>query len=88
MYNNDVIMVCRMYLLLQNIDADWVLSFPERVDPYKTLRGGVKFVDIIPYFAASKILKKNMKSTAINDVISPKLWMHKKSQWVNGYYLK
>jgi len=46
----------------------------DRVAPFKRLRGGVKFVDVIPKTASGKILRRMMKE----QLLKGKLWISAK----------
>jgi 4-coumarate--CoA ligase len=39
----------------------------ERVNPYKRLRGGVVFIDIIPKSPSGKILRRELKDKALEE---------------------
>ena len=44
---------------------DWVR---ERVNPYKRLRGGVVFIDVIPKSPSGKILRRELKDIALKEL--------------------
>jgi 4-coumarate--CoA ligase len=43
---------------------DWIA---ERVNPYKKLRGGVVFIDVVPKSPSGKILRRELKEKALKD---------------------
>jgi acyl-coenzyme A synthetase/AMP-(fatty) acid ligase len=45
--------------------ADWIA---ERVAPYKKLRGGVLFIDAIPKSPSGKILRRELKDKALQEI--------------------
>jgi 4-coumarate--CoA ligase len=45
--------------------ADWIA---ERVAPYKKLRGGVLFIDAIPKSPSGKILRRELKDNALQEI--------------------
>jgi 4-coumarate--CoA ligase len=45
--------------------VDWI---SERVAPYKKLRGGVLFVDAIPKSPSGKILRRELKEKALQEI--------------------
>jgi acyl-coenzyme A synthetase/AMP-(fatty) acid ligase len=44
--------------------VDWIR---ERVNPYKRLRGGVVFIDVIPKSPSGKILRRELKDLALKE---------------------
>ena len=44
--------------------VDWIR---ERVTPYKRLRGGVVFIDMIPKSPSGKILRRELKDAAVKE---------------------
>ena len=44
--------------------VDWI---KERVTPYKRLRGGVVFIDMIPKSPSGKILRRELKEAALKE---------------------
>lgn len=44
--------------------VDWIR---ERVNPYKRLRGGVVFIDVIPKSPSGKILRRELKELALKE---------------------
>jgi 4-coumarate--CoA ligase len=44
--------------------VDWIR---ERVNPYKRLRGGVVFTDVIPKSPSGKILRRELKDLALKE---------------------
>jgi acyl-coenzyme A synthetase/AMP-(fatty) acid ligase len=43
---------------------DWIAA---RVNPYKKLRGGVIFTDVIPKSPSGKILRRELKEQALKE---------------------
>ena len=62
----------RAYIVLKNsaITSEYEIHdyLEEKVAPYKKLKGGVHFVEMIPRNPSGKILRKDLKAEAINSM--------------------
>jgi acyl-coenzyme A synthetase/AMP-(fatty) acid ligase len=60
----------RAYVVKKNPELkqeDVIGWIRERVNPYKRLRGGVVFIDIIPKSPSGKILRRELKELALQE---------------------
>jgi acyl-CoA synthetase (AMP-forming)/AMP-acid ligase II len=52
------VMVAKGYASGKELEIEIIKWMGEKVSPYKRLRGGIRFVDVIPKSAAGKVLRK------------------------------